>query len=165
MGVDGQRESVHAGALGRGALATDPQVRGVSSHRHDRGALAGFAAPSAAGAHLGLYSTVKHAVVGYSDALREADIGVSLLLPHRVKGNWAANSARSFALATGDESGVGEVHPPTGELTSAHEAGPLIVAAIRRRQRYVLTRPADLTTIEERYRELRDAASRSSLRP
>lgn len=148
-----------------------PLMRKSDGFRHivPTAALAGFAAPSTAGAHLGLYSTAKHAVVGYSDALREElreeGIGVSLLLPHRAKGNLAANSARSFAQATDDESGVGRVHPPAGELTPASEVGALVVAAIQRQQRYVLTRPVDLTAIEQRYRDLLDATSQTSLRP
>lgn len=148
-----------------------PLMRESGGFRHivTTAALAGFAAPSATGAHLGLYSSVKHAVVGYSDALREElrdeGIGVSLLLPHRVKGNLAANSARSLALATDDQSGVGAVDPPAGELTPARVVGPIVVAAIQRRQRYVLTRPVDLTAVQQRYRDLLNATPHASLLP
>jgi NAD(P)-dependent dehydrogenase (short-subunit alcohol dehydrogenase family) len=148
-----------------------PLMRNSDGFRHivTTAALAGFAVPRTTGSQLGLYSTVKHAVVGYSDALREElrgeGIGVSLLLPHRVRGNMAANSARSFALAIDDESGVGDVDPPAGELTSARDVGSIVVAAIQRRQHYVFTRPVDLSAIEQRGRELRDAATKASFKP
>lgn len=135
-----------------------PLIRSAPGRRHvvTTAALAGFGAPAPG---LGLYSAVKHAVVGYTDSLRRElapeGIGVSLLVPHRVRGDLANSSLRSRERAQPGRTDE-PVHPPTDDLTPPAEIGPAVVDAILRDQPYVLPHRPDLAPLRRGIAELLD---------
>ncbi len=113
------------------------------------------------GFHLGLYTTAKHALIGFSEMLRlelaPEGIGVSVLCPTRVAGNLAVTSARNrperFGGPTEDPQG-GQEAPL--ELIPNEAVGPLVVRGIRANRFYIFTHPEAVKLVEESHRQLLD---------
>jgi len=113
-------------------------------------------------ANLGLYTTTKHAVLGYSESLRAElaaeRIGVSVLCPGMVASSLARTSARHRPARHG-----GPLAPP-GEMPAqfaAHamqpeQLGPLVVRAIRANRLHIFTHPERRAQVEARQRRLLD---------
>ena len=95
----------------------------------------------------GLYNVTKHALVGYSETLREAlrgeSVGVTLLVPSGVEGDLAATSARSRAQHLGTEDATVRGGQPAGRvLLPAVDLGRQLVAGLQRDRDYVNNRGA-----------------------
>ncbi|AZZ37039.1 short-chain dehydrogenase [Bdellovibrio sp. qaytius] len=96
--------------------------------------------------HIGLYSTMKHALTGFAKSLRNElkkfDVGVSLLCPSGVEGKLATTSARSKAnfLKVDFDDTTGR-QPAHRVLESGESMGKLVVSAIQKNQFYILNKP------------------------
>jgi NAD(P)-dependent dehydrogenase (short-subunit alcohol dehydrogenase family) len=108
------------------------------------------------GVNTGLYTTTKHAVVGYSDMLRaELDpenIGVTVLCPGLVEGDLGRTSALNRPERFG-----GSSHPvpasgrmPPGAM-SREDAGAAVVDAIHSNRAYCFTHPEVAPMLTRRF--------------
>lgn len=113
------------------------------------------------GVNTGLYTVMKHALVGYGEMLRfelaPEGIGVSVLCPGLVDSNLGATSARNrpdrFGGAFADPSdGAGM---PPGAMPN-EDVGPIVVRAIRANRGYILTHPETRPLVEMRQQALLD---------
>ncbi len=134
-------------AIVRGVNAFLPHLRahGEPAHIVNTSSMAGLLAlpPEATGGvHTGLYTTTKHALIGYCAMLRaelEPDgIGVSVLCPGLVAGNLSATAARNRPARFGGPEHVQERTPPPSAMPN-DEIGPSIVAGIRANRLHVFT--------------------------
>ena len=110
--------------------------------------------------HYGLYTASKYAVTGYTELLRaelaQHGIGVSLLVPGRVRGELAATSARNRPAEYGGASpsprsgGAPAPRPatslePGGDdedvVWEPADAGALVLEGIRKNWAYIVTNP------------------------
>jgi NAD(P)-dependent dehydrogenase (short-subunit alcohol dehydrogenase family) len=113
------------------------------------------------GVNTGLYTVMKHALVGYGEMLRyelaPEGIGVSVLCPGLVESNLGATSARNrperFGGAFADPSGGGGM--PPGAMPN-EQVGPIVVRAIRANRAYILTHPESRPLVEARQQALLD---------
>jgi short-subunit dehydrogenase len=107
------------------------------------------------GVHNGLYTTTKHALIGYSAMLRgelaPEGIGVSVLCPGLVEGNLGATSARNRPDRYGGSmEKVGGGGMPPGAM--ANEAvGPIVVAAIKADRAHIFTHPETVALVQARH--------------
>jgi NAD(P)-dependent dehydrogenase (short-subunit alcohol dehydrogenase family) len=128
--------------------------------------LAGLVATPAAtlrgGLRNGLYTTTKHALVGYADMLRhelgEEGIGVTLLAPGVVEGNLRTTSARLRPARHGGplpdpQAGMEPKRSPMPGV----DVGRLVVGAVESDRFWVVTHPESVELVEARHRELLDA--------
>lgn len=107
------------------------------------------------GVNTGLYTVMKHALVGYGEMLRyelaPEGIGVSVLCPGLVESNLGSTSARNrpdrFGGAFEDPSGGGGM--PPGAMSN-EAVGPIVVRAIRANRAYILTHPETRPLVEAR---------------
>jgi NAD(P)-dependent dehydrogenase (short-subunit alcohol dehydrogenase family) len=106
----------------------------------------------------GLYTTTKHALIGYADMLRQElapeGIGVSVLCPGLVQGNLSATSARNRPERFG-----GPLAPPEriGMPMSAMPSefvGPIVAAAVEHNRFYIFTHPENVELVEARHQEV-----------
>jgi NAD(P)-dependent dehydrogenase (short-subunit alcohol dehydrogenase family) len=112
------------------------------------------------GVNTGLYTVMKHALVGYGEMLRHElapeGIGVSVLCPGLVESNLGATSARNrperFGGAFADPGGSGM---PPGAMPN-EAVGPIVVRAIRANRAVILTHPETRPLVEARQRALLD---------
>jgi len=112
------------------------------------------------GVNTGLYTVMKHALVGYGEMLRHElapeGIGVSVLCPGLVESNLGATSARNrperFGGAFADPSGGGM---PPGAMPN-EAVGPIVVRAIRANRAVILTHPETRPLVEARQQALLD---------
>lgn len=102
----------------------------------------------------GLYTTTKHALIGYCAMLRDElaaeDIGVSVLCPGLVEGNLGATSARNRPDRFGgplpyDRGGM----PPTAMPNE--EAGAVVVRGIKANRLYIFTHPEVVGLVQARH--------------
>jgi NAD(P)-dependent dehydrogenase (short-subunit alcohol dehydrogenase family) len=113
------------------------------------------------GVNTGLYTVMKHALVGYGEMLRyelaPEGIGVSVLCPGLVESNLGSTSARHrpdrFGGAFEDPSGGGGM--PPGAMPN-EAVGPIVVRAIRANRAYILTHPETRPLVEARQQLLLD---------
>ena len=113
------------------------------------------------GVNTGLYTVMKHALVGYGEMLRyelaPEGIGVSVLCPGLVESSLGATSARNrpdrYGGAFADPSG-GQGMPPGAMPNEA--VGPIVVRAIRANRAYILTHPESWPLVEARQQLVRD---------
>jgi len=113
------------------------------------------------GVNTGLYTVMKHALVGYGEMLRyelaPEGIGVSVLCPGLVESNLGSTSARHrpdrFGGAFEDPS-AGAGMPPGAMPNEA--VGPIVVRAIRANRAYILTHPETRPLVEARQQLLLD---------
>ena len=109
----------------------------------------------------GLYSTTKHALVGYADMLRhelaEEGIGVSLLCPGVVEGNLRSTAARLRPARFGGPEPDPQIGmEPKRDPMSADHVGRLVVRAVEADRFWVFTHPESAQLVAARYEELRD---------
>ena len=114
------------------------------------------------GLHNGLYTTTKHALVGFAEMLRQElapeGIGVSMLCPGTVEGNLRSNAARLRP----DRYGGPEPDPQVGmepkrDPMPGLEVGRLLVRAVRADEFWVFTHPQTQEMIESRHQAQRRA--------
>jgi short-subunit dehydrogenase len=113
------------------------------------------------GVNTGLYTVMKHAIVGYGEMLRHElapeRIGVSVLCPGMVESNLGATSARHrperYGGAFPDPSGGGGM--PPGAMPN-EAVGPIVVRAMLADRAYILTHPETLPLVEARQQLVRD---------
>jgi NAD(P)-dependent dehydrogenase (short-subunit alcohol dehydrogenase family) len=115
--------------------------------------------PAVGGFFNGLYTTTKHALIGYCDMLRSElepeGIGVSVLCPGLVAGNLSSTSAQNrpdrFGGPTPDpRAGRG---PSPAAMPNA-QVGPIVVRGIKGNRFYIFTHPDSAALVEARHREV-----------
>ena len=106
----------------------------------------------------GLYTTTKHALIGYSAMLRAElapeGIGVSVLCPGMVEGNLSRTSALNRPERYGGEieyRGPGSM--PPGSMP-AEAVGPIVVRAIEANRLHVFTHPETVALVQARHDEM-----------
>jgi NAD(P)-dependent dehydrogenase (short-subunit alcohol dehydrogenase family) len=114
------------------------------------------------GLHNGLYSTTKHALVGYAEMLRHElapeGISVSLLCPGVVEGNLRSTAARLRPSRYGGPEPDPQVGmEPKRDPMPADEVGRLVVRAVRAGEFWVFTHPDTLALVTARYEDQRRA--------
>ncbi len=114
------------------------------------------------GLHNGLYSTTKHALVGYAEMLRHElapeGIGVSLLCPGTVEGNLRSTAARLRPPRYGGPEPDPQVGmEPKRDPMPADEVGRLLVRAVRAGEFWVFTHPETQELLAARYDDQRRA--------
>jgi NAD(P)-dependent dehydrogenase (short-subunit alcohol dehydrogenase family) len=119
-----------------------------------------LAPPTISGLHLGLYTTTKHALLGYAETLRGelADdcIGVSVLCPGMVRSNLAATSARHRPARHGGPLPEPPPGEPAGTLMPPEAVGPVVVRGIKANRFHILTDPESRPLVEARHAALVD---------
>jgi len=108
----------------------------------------------------GLYTTTKHAMIGYADMLRmelaPEGIGVSVLCPGLVAGNLGVTSARNRPdrfggpMPTPERSGM----PPSAMPNEL--VGPIVAAAIEHNRFYIFTHPENVEMVKARHQQVLD---------
>lgn len=140
------------------------RAHGEGAHIVLTSSMAGLLAlsPTATGGvNTGLYTVMKHALVGYGEMLRHElapeGIGVSVLCPGMVESNLATTSARNrpdrYGGAFADPM-AGRKMPPGAMPNEA--VGPIVVRAIKADRAYILTHPETRFLVEARQQELLD---------
>ena len=123
------------------------RAHGEGAHIVNTSSMAGLLAlpPQAVGGFFnGLYTTTKHALVGYCDMLRSElapeGIGVSVLCPGLVAGNLAATSARNRPSRHGGPmpDPRGERPPPPTAMPN-EQVGPIVARGILANRSYIFT--------------------------
>jgi NAD(P)-dependent dehydrogenase (short-subunit alcohol dehydrogenase family) len=108
----------------------------------------------------GLYTTTKHAMIGYCDMLRmelaTEGIGVSVLCPGLVAGNLSATSSRNRP----ERFGGPMPNPREGMPVNPHampneQVGPIVARAIAANRFYIFTHP-DQSMVETRHQQVLD---------
>lgn len=134
-------------AIVRGVNVFLPHLRahGEPAHIVNTSSMAGLLVlPPAAtgGVHTGLYTTTKHALIGYCSMLRAElapeGIGVSVLCPGLVAGNLSATAARNRPARFGGPEQVDERTPPPSAMPN-DQIGPSVVDGIRGNRLHVFT--------------------------
>jgi len=109
--------------------------------------------------HLGLYTTTKHALVGYSEMLRHEleplGIGVSVLCPGMVASRLATTSARNRPERFGGPLPAVE-HPPLPSAIPNEDVGPIVVRGIRANRAYIFTHPEAAGMVRHRQARVQD---------
>jgi NAD(P)-dependent dehydrogenase (short-subunit alcohol dehydrogenase family) len=109
----------------------------------------------------GLYTTTKHALIGYCDMLRgelePEGIGVSVLCPGLVAGNLSSTSARNRPGRFGGPA----PDPRTGRAPSPdampnEQVGPIVARGIKANRFYLFTHPASVSLVQERHAQVLD---------
>jgi NAD(P)-dependent dehydrogenase (short-subunit alcohol dehydrogenase family) len=135
-------------AIARGVDEFLPSLRahGEPAHIINTSSMAGLLVlppETTGGVHTGLYTTTKHALIGYCAMLRAElapeGIGVSVLCPGVVVGNLAATSARNRpARFGGPAEGIPDAAPMPFMMPS-EEVGPKVVNGIRANRLHIFT--------------------------
>lgn len=118
-----------------------------------------FVPPSQAdGVHLGLYTTTKHALLGYTETLRtelEPDgIGVSVLCPGQVHSNLMETSLRLAPGAGAQQRDVTTWAQRPEQAMSGEEVGRCVVRGITANRFHILTHSDARAGIEARHQAL-----------
>lgn len=131
----------------RGVQVFLPHLRahGEPAHIVNTSSMAGLLALDPAmtgGVHTGLYTTTKHALIGYSAMLRAElapeGIGVSVLCPGLVAGNLSVTAARNRPERFGGPSQVPERTVPPSAMPN-EAIGPRVVAGIKANRLHLFT--------------------------
>ena len=150
----------------RGNLAFLPYLRahGQGGHIVNTSSMAGLLAlePNAVGGYFnGLYTTTKHALIGYCDMLRmelaPENIGVSVLCPGLVAGNLSSTAARNRPGRFGGplaDPRAGAAPNPAAMPNDA--VGPIVVDAIRANRFYIFTHPDSVALVRARQQHVLD---------
>jgi NAD(P)-dependent dehydrogenase (short-subunit alcohol dehydrogenase family) len=122
------------------------RAHGEPAHIVNTSSLAGLLVlpHSATGMHLGLYTTMKHAVVGYTAILRaeleSEHIGVSVLCPGLVgAGPWGSSARNRPERFGGAFPAATPAERPTHTAMASEDFGPLVVAGIRANRQYIFS--------------------------
>lgn len=137
---------------------------GEAAHIVLTSSMAGLLALSPAmtgGVNTGLYTVMKHALVGYGEMLRHElapdGIGVSVLCPGLVESNLASTSARHRPARYGGpfpDPMAGRPMPPGAMPNEA--VGPIVVKGIKANRAFIVTHPETRPLVEARHRALLD---------
>lgn len=150
----------------RGNLAFLPHLRahGQGGHIVNTSSMAGLLAlePRAVGGYFnGLYTTTKHALIGYCEMLRmelaPERIGVSVLCPGLVAGNLSSTAARNRPERFGGplaDPRAGTLPNPAAMPNDA--VGPIVVDAIRANRFYIFTHPDSVDLVRARQQHVLD---------
>lgn len=153
-------------AIVRGNLAFLPHLRahGDGGHIVNTSSMAGLLAlePRAVGGYFnGLYTTTKHALIGYCEMLRmelaPENIGVSVLCPGLVAGNLSSTAARNRPERFGGplaDPRAGATPNPAAMPNDA--VGPIVVDAIRANRFYIFTHPDSVALVRARQQHVLD---------
>ncbi len=115
--------------------------------------------PAVGGFFNGLYTTTKHALIGYSDMLRSElepeGIGVSVLCPGLVAGNLSSTSAQNRPERFGGpvpdpRSGRG----PSPAAMPNEQVGPIVVRGIKGNRFYIFTHPESVALVQARHQQV-----------
>jgi NAD(P)-dependent dehydrogenase (short-subunit alcohol dehydrogenase family) len=115
--------------------------------------------PAFGGFFNGLYTTTKHALIGYCDMLRSElepeGIGVSVLCPGLVAGNLSSTSALNrparFGGPTPDpRAGRG----PSPDAMPNEQVGPIVVRGIKGNRFYIFTHPDSAALVQRRHQQV-----------
>jgi NAD(P)-dependent dehydrogenase (short-subunit alcohol dehydrogenase family) len=150
----------------RGNQAFLPYLRatGEGGHLVNTSSLAGLVAlqPEVEGGYFnGLYTTTKHALIGYCEMLRmelaPEGIGVSVLCPGLVVGNLGSTSARNRPARYGGpmadpRAGVG----PNPAAMANTEVGPIVVDAVKANRFHIFTHPDAVEIVRARQQRVLD---------
>jgi NAD(P)-dependent dehydrogenase (short-subunit alcohol dehydrogenase family) len=105
------------------------------------------------GVRLGLYTTTKHAILGYSETLRGElapdGIGVSCLCPGMVDSNLLATSLRNRPERYGGAEQAGDTTGLIPGAMAQEDVGPYVVAGIEGDRLHILTHPGESRAIVE----------------
>jgi NAD(P)-dependent dehydrogenase (short-subunit alcohol dehydrogenase family) len=108
----------------------------------------------------GLYTTSKHAMIGYADMLRQElapeGIGVSVLCPGLVEGNLNVTSARNRPSRFGGPLPTPERHGMPSSAMPNESVGPIVAAAVEHNRFYIFTHPENVELVEARHQEVLD---------
>jgi len=117
--------------------------------------------PAVGGFFNGLYTTTKHALIGYCDMLRSElepeGIGVSVLCPGLVAGALSSTSARNRPERFGGpvpDPRAGR--PPSPDAMPNDQVGPIVVRAIKDNRFYIFTHPESVALVEQRHQQVLD---------
>lgn len=150
----------------RGNLAFLPHLRahGDGGHIVNTSSMAGLLVlePKAVGGYYnGLYTTTKHALIGYCEMLRlelePENIGVSVLCPGLVAGNLSSTAARNRPDKFGgplDDPRAGAGPNPAAMPNDA--VGPIVVDAIKANRFYIFTHPQSVALVRARQQHVLD---------
>ena len=145
----------------RACAVIAPRIRahGRGGHIVNTASMAGLWASrpeEVSGTHLGLYTTTKHAVVGYTETLRgelAADgIGVSCLCPGTVDSNLMHTSLRHRPDRHGGPVDVGRTQGMIPYAMAQEDVGRYVVAGIEDDRTLILTHPRAKRFVEQRAR-------------
>jgi NAD(P)-dependent dehydrogenase (short-subunit alcohol dehydrogenase family) len=117
--------------------------------------------PLVGGIYNGLYTTTKHALIGYCDMLRaeleSEGIGVSVLCPGLVAGNLSSTSARNRPArfgGPGPDPRAGR--PPNPQAMPNEQVGPIVVRGIKDNRFYIFTHPSSVALVQQRHQQVLD---------
>lgn len=115
------------------------------------------------GIYNGLYTTTKHALIGYADMLRAElepeRIGVSVLCPGLVAGNLSGTSARNRPAQYGGPMPAPERRAPSAMpgAMPGDEVGPIVARGIKGNRFYIFTHPeSSAELVEQRHQGVVD---------
>lgn len=105
---------------------------------------------------LGLYTTTKHACLGYTESLRNefapVGVNVSVLCPGRVQSNLGRTSAQNRPEKFGGPTDTPDDDGPlTPDTITAEECGDIVVNAMKEKRFLITTHPKRWNEIEARY--------------
>jgi NAD(P)-dependent dehydrogenase (short-subunit alcohol dehydrogenase family) len=153
-------------AIVRGNRVFLPHLRanGDGGHIVNTSSMAGLLAlpPAAVGGYFnGLYTTTKHALIGYCEMLRQElepeGIGVSVLCPGLVAGNLSSTAARNRPSRFGGplpDPRAGAAPNPAAMPNDA--VGPIVVDAIKANRFYIFTHPESVELVRARQQHVLD---------
>ncbi len=138
------------------------RAHGGPAHIVNTSSMAGLLALGPAmvgGFNNGLYTTTKHALIGYCDMLRmelePEGIGVSVLCPGLVTGNLTATSARNRpARFGGPVANPREGAAPNPAAMANEQVGPIVARAIVANRFYIFTHHDPLAMVEARHAQV-----------
>jgi NAD(P)-dependent dehydrogenase (short-subunit alcohol dehydrogenase family) len=112
------------------------------------------------GIYNGLYTTTKHALIGYTDMLRgelaSEDIGVSVLCPGLVAGRLSITSAENRPARYGGPTTPPYRRQPLPGAMPGDDVGPIVVRGIKSNRFYIFTHPESAPLVERRHAQLLD---------
>ena len=107
------------------------------------------------GIYNGLYTTTKHALIGYTDMLRAElapeGIGVSVLCPGLVSGRLAITSAENRPERFGGPTTPPYRAQPIPGAMPGDDVGPYVVRGIKANRYYIFTHPESIAMVERRH--------------
>lgn len=151
----------------RAVNAVLPAIRahGEGGHIVLTSSMAGLLALSpqmTGGVNTGLYTVMKHAMVGYSEMLRHElapeNIGVSVLCPGLVESNLGSTSAKHRPERFGgpmDDPQAGGSRMPPGAMPN-EAVGPIVVRGITANRAYIITHPETEPMVRARHAQVID---------
>lgn len=144
----------------RACAVIAPRIRahGRGGHIVNTASMAGLWASrpeEVSGTHLGLYTTTKHAVVGYTETLRGElavdGIGVSCLCPGTVDSNLMQTSMKHRPDRFGGAVDVGETVGLMPYAMAQEDVGRYVVAGIEHDRTLILTHPRGRRFVDQRH--------------